>query len=108
MVKQIVIALTLCFFFASSAVGSVEEPSGGFDLASQASVWSLDNDLSLENATGRRSLKRLKRGKSALKTLPTEGKPAREIPLIVRVRETSFISHFSYSNVYQQINVYRI
>jgi hypothetical protein len=107
-VKQITIGITLFLFFASSSLGSLEQLSASFDADSQASVWTLDNDLSSENARGRRALKRSQRGKSSLKSLPAIDKPARAIFLIVRIRETSFISPLSNSSVYQQINVYRI
>jgi hypothetical protein len=108
MVKQIVIGVTLFFFFASSFVGSFEELSAGFDVDSQASVWTLENDFSSENATGRRSLKRLKRGKSSLKSLPVLEKIPRVVATVIPIGEISFISHCSKSSVYQQINVYRI
>ena len=108
MVKQIVIGVTLVFFFASSFGGSFEELSAGFDVDSHASIWTLENDFSAENATGRRSLKRLKRGKSSLKSLPALEKTARVASTITAIGEISFTSHCSKSSVYQQTNVYRI
>jgi hypothetical protein len=107
-VKQILIGITLLLFFSSSSLGGLEELSAGFDADSQTSVWTLDGDFSAENALGRRALKRSQRGKSSVKSLPAVDKPTRAISLIVRIRETSFISHYLKSNVYQQINVYRI
>ena len=106
--KQIGIGVTLFFFFASSFVGNLEELSAGFDVDSHASFWSLENDFSSENATGRRSLKRLKRGKSSLKSLPALEKTARIASTVIPIGEISFIPHSSKSSVYQQINVYRI
>ena len=108
MVKQIVIGVTLFFFFASSFVGSVEELSAGFDADSQTSLWTLDNDSSSENARGRRSMKRSQRGKSSFKSLPAVDKRARAISLIVRITETSFVPRSPKLSVHQKVNVYRI
>jgi hypothetical protein len=107
LVKQITIGITLFLFFLSSSLGSLEQLSARFDADSQTSLWTLDDDFSSENARGRRSLKRSQRGKSSLNSLRGVEKPASAISRIVRMRE-SFISHYSKSSVYQQINVYRI
>jgi hypothetical protein len=107
-VKQIIIGVTLFLFLGSSFLGGLEELSANFDADSQTFLWTLDDDSSSENTRGRRGLKRLQRGKSSLKSLLAVDKPARVVSLIIRIRETSSIYHFSKSSVYQQINVYRI
>ncbi len=107
-VKQIIIGTTLFLFFASSSLGSPEQFSASFGADSQVSIWTLDHDFSSDNARSRRALKRSQRGKSSLKIFPIADKPSQGISLIVRIRETSFIAHFSNSSIYKQTNVYRI
>jgi len=130
-VKQITIGITLLFFFASSSLGGLEPLPGDFDFESQAALSTFDGDLSSENraqrrslkrsqrgrpeddsssetAVGRRSVKRSQRGKPSLSGMPVSDKPAHAISLIVPVRETALVPHCAKSNVYQQINVYRI
>jgi hypothetical protein len=106
-VRQITIGITLFLFFSSSSVKSLEQLSARFDADSQESLWTLNDDLSSENARGRRPLKRPQRVKSSFNSLRGVEKTAPAISLIVRVRE-SLISHYSRSSVYQQISVYRI
>jgi hypothetical protein len=85
----------------------LEQLAVSFDADLQTSVWTSDDDFSAENAPGRRSLKRSQRGKSSPNGLRAVDKPMPAISPIVRIRE-AFISRYSRSSVYQQINVYRI
>jgi hypothetical protein len=128
-VKQFTIGITLLLFLASSSLGGLEPLPGDFD--AQASLSTFDGDLSPENraqrrslkrsqrgrpeddsssetAAGRRSVKRSQRGKPSLSSVPASGKPAHAISLIAPVGETALVPHCAKSNVYQQINVYRI
>ena len=106
--KQIIIGMTLFLFLGSSFLGGLEELAASFVADSQSFLWSLDDDLSSENARGPRSLKRSQRGKSSFKSLPAVDKPARETFLIAWIKETSFLLRSPKSSVYQRINVYRI
>jgi hypothetical protein len=107
-VKQIVIGLTLIFFFASFSLGALEEISANFDADAQTSFWTFGHDFSSENAPGRRSLKRSQRGKSSLKSLAAADKPTRVISVIVPIREPWSFFPFSKSSVYKKLSVYRI
>jgi hypothetical protein len=120
----------LLLFFSSSSLGGLEQLSLGRDADSQTSLSMLErdfsseiaarrslkrsqrgrseDDVSSENPVNRRSLKRSQRGKPSLNSLPASDKPAHAISLIVPVGETSLVAHCAKSNVYQQINVYRI
>jgi hypothetical protein len=107
-VQRIIISITFFLFFLSSSGDAVEQLSASFESGKQTSFWTVDNDFSSENARGSRFLKRLQRGKSSVKSLPSVDKPARETFLVAWVREISLVPHSPKSSVYQQINVYRI
>jgi hypothetical protein len=107
LVKQLAIGISLFLFFSSSSLGSLEQLSTSFGADSQTLLWTLDDDFSSKNAPGRRSLKRPQRGKSPLKQLARRGQTS-VCEVSYRPDEESFISRYSRSRVYQQINVYRI
>jgi hypothetical protein len=133
-VKQLTVGVSLFLLFSTFSPGSLELLSTYIDADSQASFWTSDDDFSSERARGRRSAKRLQRGKSPSgsdddfssegvrgrrsvkrllrgkfmpSSLPAMDKPALTVSLIAGIREP-FISPCSTSSVYQQINVYRI
>jgi hypothetical protein len=106
-VKQITTGITLFLFLASSALGSLEQFPASFGAHSEALLLTLEEDISSDNARGRRALKRSQRGKFSLKNLPLQDKPARVISSRVRTRATSFILYFSKSSISRQLSLTR-
>jgi hypothetical protein len=108
-VKQIILGITALLFLSSSSLRSFEPSSTSTNPDARNSLWSSENDYASESAPARGSFKRSQRGKLFLKSLPiAEKEPAHAISPIVRVTQTSFLSHSSKTRIYQQINVYRI
>jgi hypothetical protein len=106
--KRLSVGIVLLIFFAASMRDAVADISSLFEADLPASFFAIDHDSASDNARGRRSVKRVQRGKSSLKGLPMVIKPAPESLLRDYVTETSLPPRTFKSTVYQQIHVYRI